>query len=1391
MRDSRKRLTARKLCLERLEPRWVLASTMQITEFLASNHTGLTDQNRDTSDWIELYNPTDEIVDLENWSLTDDSDQLGLWRFPAVTINPGATMIVFASAKDRTDPGGELHTNFKLSADGDYLALVQPDGITVEHDYADPFPRQLGDISYGIDPGDPAAGPYYYTTPTPNSLHGAGQLGLVEEPAFSIERGMYDAPQTVRLTTEFPGTSIRYTTDGSTPTESHGTLYTSELQITGTTILRAIATRTDYVPSTPVTHTYLFPTDIVQQSSDGTTPLGWPTGPVNKQVLDYGMDPDVVGGLYTTQEVINSIESIPSVSLVTDMDNLFDSSTGIYVNAYNRGDQWEKPVSVELIGAVGTPGFQIDAGVRIRGGFSRWGINPKHAFRLFFREAYDGPLQFPLFDQEGATEFHNIDLRTPQSYSWSVESSTSNSFTREVFSRDTQRDMGYAYTRSKYYHLYLNGEYWGIFQTQERSEASYAATYFGGNADDYDVIKVSGNDNGYRIEATDGNYRLWRDLWSMAVALDGDPVGNIDNYWTMQGLNPDGTRNETLPVLLDVNNLIDYMLIIFYTGNTDGPVTAFGGNNIPNNWYGIINRETQDQGFQFFMHDAEHTLGVTHSSPDRTGPFNSYAEKSFGFSNPQFLHQHLMNHEEYRIRFADRVQKHLLGTGTLTAGASSTRFKARANQVGPAILAESARWGDSKLGPSVTPPSLPEWEEQIDQVLDFFIGRSETVVGQLQADDLYPNLAGPAMNQYGGHVPADYHLLLTTPEGSGNILYTLDGTDPREIGGGTNPNAFSYDGSVTPTTLLAAGHTWNYLDDGSNQGIDWIAPEYDDSTWDMGPAQFGYGDGDEATVVSYGGDSDNKKITAYFRSTFHVGDTSLIADLTLRLLRDDGAAIYLNGEEVARSNLPGTIGTPIDFQERALSAVGRIDESTYNEITIPASLLVSGENSIAVEVHQVSPASSDISFDLELIANEVAQPIILTENRTISARVYEDGIWSPLTENAFIVAAELADLSNLRITEINYHPSDPTDSELAIDPELNDDDFEFIELRNVGPRVIDLTGVRFTDGVAFDFAGSDVTELASGEHVLVVEDQAAFEIRYGSDLPVAGTWSGKLSNGGELLLLEDAEAGIIQLFAYDDEAGWPTEPDGTGPSLEVIDIDGNYNDPANWRASTGHLGTPGTMPDLPGDADGDGDIDGNDLLSWQLGFGRFPAGGATASDGDYNADGNVDQDDLTIWNGNFGLVESNAMAAEEASAKAFSIDAHTTAVNFSSVASANTVAMEEALVKLNASIPQAQLLEQTTEAFLQAYLLNRSNHEIRSFRLGQTTNDLQISIDLFHQYHSLAPLESDLLLSKSLIELEVALDHDVPQGHGPITARITNILHAIDHAIETGIEGIK
>ncbi len=568
---------------------------------------------------------------------------------------------------------------------------------------------------------------------------------LSREPEFSHPHGYREAPFVLQLEAEHPEAEIWFTRDGTHPRPPgeeggpRGMLYGGGIRISETTSVTAVAREPGRGWSIPVTRSWIFLEDVLRQDRNAALGRGWPEGSVNGKRLDYGLDPRIVER-YPSSAWKEAFSQIATVSLVTPQGNLTHPGYGIYTYPNGQGKQWERFASFEWIASRGGEGIQANAGVRIRGGFSRSPRTLKHSFRLFFRRKYGaGKLQFPLFGGEGADRFDKVDLRTSQNYSWARRSDrfygTHNTLVRDVFCRDTQRDMGLPYTRSRYFHLFLNGQYWGIYMTQERPEAAFGATYFGADRDDYDTIKTSNYSGGYTLEATDGDTKAWRELWTEARRLSGDP--DDARYARLTGLDESLSEPSGKPALVDIDNLISYMLIIFYSGNTDAPLSQFMGNRRSNNWYAVRNRNGWD-GFRFFIHDAEHTLGTPDSSKDRTGPFHSHNQDVFEFSNPQWLHQDLSSHPHYRRRFAQLARKHLTGEGALTTAPSVARFRARAESIDKAIIAHSARWGDASLRGQGEPYTREDWAQRIEWIVDHVItGREHEVIEQLRADGLY------------------------------------------------------------------------------------------------------------------------------------------------------------------------------------------------------------------------------------------------------------------------------------------------------------------------------------------------------------------------------------------------------------------------------------------------------------------------------------------------------------------------------------------------------------------------------------------------------------------------------------------------------------------------------
>jgi len=1182
---SGQRAHPKNLRLETLEQRQLLTANLLISEILASNDTGLPDEDGQRSDWIEIYNAGTSAADLNGWHLTDDAGQMNKWRFPAVTLGAGEYMVVFASGKNRIDPAAELHTNFSLNAAGEYLALVEPDGVTVGFDFAPAFPQQRADVSHGLQqnidesvliqsgaaarvlvPTDDSLGtawtelafddsawtggatgvgyerttgydpliatdveadmysvnesvyvriPFmvddpqavfsltlrmkyddgfaaylngqfmdsrnaptllqwdsgatgansdseavnfedfdvsdyieflqpgenvlaihglnagasssdmlilpelksgtvgqidtnerlFFSDPSPRMPNGAGFLGLVEDTSFDVDRGFYDAPFDVTITTQTPGATIRYSTDGSEPTGRNGSLYTGPIHIDKTTTLRAYAFLDGFAPTNIDTQTYIFLDDVLTQTGAGL-PTQWGffddqgLPPPARVTADYAIDPDVVGDSRYRDTIRDDLRSISTLSLVLDPNDLWSQSAGIYANPMASGSDWERTASVELIDTDGETEFQVDAGLRIHGG---WGRRPsqtnKHSFRLLFKRDH-GPakLEYPWFGEDAADEFDTIVLRGGFNDSWAPGGNTVTTYANDQWIAETQREMGGFSPHSTYVHLYVNGLYWGLYSPTERPNASFAASYFGGDKEEYDAY-VTG-------KLIDGNSVSWNAMFSL--------------------LRQSTIDYEAVQQILDVPSFIDYLIVNQYGGNWDWP---------HNNWYATRRREP-DGKWRFHSWDAE---GVFFD-------LNQNRVNSFGSNGPGEIYERLRNVSEFRVAFGDAVHRHFFHDGLLTPQKNIERLNAITSQIDRAIVGESARWGDGRTN-SVNPPRTRDshWVPRLNTLNNsIFPARGDIVLSQYRSAGLYPRVAAPEFNQHGGTIPAGFALSMSADR---TIYYTLDGTDPRLPGGRINPDA-----------LL-----------------------------------------------------------------FEPGD----------------------------------------------------------------------------------PAS----------------PFALHQSTLVKARAVDSRLnWSALTEAIFVVDTPPA----LRITEIMYHPADP-------DPgsPYTDGDFEFIELQNTGGTPLELAGMQFTAGVAYTFPQM---ELAPGQYVVLVSNQAAFESRYGVVDNVIGEFTGQLNNGGERLRLAATFDTAILDFSYDDS--WFPETDGDGHALVIVDATADpvsWGDAASWRASAQTGGTPGgdEVQRLPGDTNDDGRVDIDDLNNVRNNFGG-------AGLGDVNGDGVVNIDDLNEVRNHFG-----------------------------------------------------------------------------------------------------------------------------------------------------------
>lgn len=716
-----------------------------LNEFLASNDDLFFDEDGAPSDWIEIRNPNAFGIDLGGYFLTDDPLDLQAWQIPTPTVIPGhGYLMLFASSKDRSVSGSELHTNFGLRAAGEYLALIAPDGTTIRGEFT--FQNQRANISYGVGSAG-AIG--YFANPTPGQPNGSSFAGFVADTVFNIDRGFYDAPFTVEISSATPGATLVHTTDGTTPTPTNGTSTPPSdantpglalVEINQTTVLRAAAFKDGLVSTNVDTHTYLFAADILTQS---------------------GMDPDVVDDPAYRDEMVPALKSIRTLSIVADPDHLFGASTGILANTGGRGLAWERPVSVEIIDPRGGPEYQDDAGLRMHGNGSRG--NAKNSLRLLFRASYgEKKLNYPLFGEDWVTQkFNTIVLRAQAANSWTSgreEDRRSTTFTQDSFAKDLQGAMGHETAGATFVHLFLNGTYWGLYNPVERPDGSFGEDHFGGDDSDYDALNRR-----FSVEVLSGTKTSWDNMIAHTATLMDSPgeYAQIAEY-------------------IDLDNLIDYMLLHQFLQTRDGP-DDFGHNNMR-----LVRSNNPPGPFRLYAWDMEYSMIDTFGTRDYSYPYPIYSSSRSGnrdiTDSIASVYLRLKdNNPEFRLRYADRAHRHLQNGGALDVADASALWLKRANEIESAVICESARWGDQQRAIPYTRDV--EWMAERTRLLtEFFPNRPDHVITQLRLHGLYPSVDPPSFNQHGGAAPLSFPLEISAP--AGTIYFTLDGTDPRQAWSG-------------------------------------------------------------------------------------------------------------------------------------------------------------------------------------------------------------------------------------------------------------------------------------------------------------------------------------------------------------------------------------------------------------------------------------------------------------------------------------------------------------------------------------------------------------------------------------------------------------------------------
>ncbi|MCX5645177.1 MAG: CotH kinase family protein [Phycisphaerae bacterium] len=1101
-------------------------SSLVISEFMALNEVTLstTVEGKTTyPDWIEIHNQAAQPASLGGWYLTDDPANLTKWAFPALQMPAGGFLVVFASGIQQADhpenwpyrdQKGYYHTNFTLNGDGEYLALVAPD-LHVAHEYG-------------------------------------SRTNLADRPGFPVQRadlsyGLYGDQQQY-FTPPTPGktNSPGYPSISGEPVFSHeaGT-YTGYflLELSSLNSAAEIHWTTDGQVPTLASAKYAGFIPIV-----GT-----------KEVLARAYEPGkapsaVVSRTYIalTPDVLGFSSNLPIVIIDTNHQNLSTNLTRVSSVFIDTGAQGRAKIT-------DAPDFAGRGGIKKRGRSTGSQAKPQYGFEVWDENNRDRDAAIL-----GLPADSDWVLYAPYTYDRAL--------INNAFIYGLSNEIGRYAVRTRFVEVYVNSnddtvsasDYVGLYIFMEKIKRG---------PDRVNVEKLEPWDSteprisgGYmlKIDQVDPGDHGFHTARGNPTYGDGtmcyvDPketeITTAQSAWIRGYLDafenalygPNFADPETgYAKYIDVDCFIDHNLLNMLAMNVDALRLST-----------YLYKPRSGKLGMGPVWDFDRALDSADGRDDNAKSWRGTGDASDYLK--YIWWDHLFQDANFWQKYIDRW--YALRQGAFSTASLDASIDAMANEIREAQVRNQQKWPSQ--GPRSGTGINGTFQGEIDHLKQWLQTRCTWVDSQF--------VAPPRIVPDGGHVQASSVVSLVSSYPSGVLYYTLDGSDPRpsSVVRTVQESTTLVPENAPKLVLVPTGP----VDDGWRGGR-----SIDDSTWITGAGGVGFERGtgyEQFFSIDVGNPMYGKSTSCYIRIPFTVsGDPTAFNTMTLRMRYDDGFVAYVNGIEIARALFTGALTWSSAANANHDDSAAIVFEEFDASAMLP--FLRKGQNILALQGMNSSATSSDLLFSVELVAgrstsaidtgtagaiHQYSGPIPISATTQLKARVLVPANtyspWSGLAEAVFAVGPVA---QSLRISEIMYHPLDPNT--------------EFIELTNIGTSTLNLHFVKFTDGVEFTFPS---VELAPAKYIVVVQDSAAFEAKYGPGLPIAGAYSGNLNNAGEHIELQDAAGQVIHSFMFKD--GWYNVTDGLGYSLTVKDpasTDPNtLGQKSVWRPSTAPGGSPG------------------------------------------------------------------------------------------------------------------------------------------------------------------------------------------------------------------------
>lgn len=1251
----------------------LLRAQVQISEFMATNSSSpYVDENNDHEDWLELFNSGASAVALNGWYLTDDATDLRKWQFPvttpAVSLAPGARLVVWCSNKNRKTNAARLHTNFKLASEGEYLALVRPDGLTVEFQYNNfvqtngklTYPPQPTDVSYGISGGtqwqtlvgpSPTATSYSLGIRARVPLSAADMAGWNQRVYTETGTTWYD--RTIGLDAGYykgigfdtgsglnylihPSGNVRYFPSTTTPWMNtiNGTIQLRiPFTVANASQVQALQMKlrwedgyTAYLNGVKISEANA-PASPVYNSNATADRLDGECEDVDVITLAGAQANLVTGANVLAIQALNN-SAANSIFLITPTLEARVPGGGTpgqlgYLQAATPGA--ENAVASTVVGPIITATTKAPAQPAAASATPltittkvRAALNPVGAVTLFYRTMYNAESSLAMFD-DGPAGAHGDALAADGIYTAQIPITTlaaGQMLRWRVQATDTLANKS---TDPAYTDPIDNDQYFGTVALDPSLANSQlpALHWFVASADDGNTRSKTGARCSFffRVQKADLTWEnnFYDNVW---VRLHGQSTANFPGNKKSHniGFNKDNrfewsNAEERVKGLNLLTNYADKSKVrntaTWETWNKAGQ---------PSHWSMPV--RVQKNGVFWGMFDLvedAHEQFLDRVGLDSQGAlykvYNSLENVSQSVGGGNGVEKKTREYED----FSDLAA---LETGLNPANALSARrtylydnvsIPRLVNQLAISTLLLSNDYAHKNYYMYRDTLGTGEWS-MLPWDQDLTLGHT-WVSGPGYFDDDIDSQAGlvlgaTATNRLTGLIcsndPATssaelvqmYLRRLRTL--MDQFLVSSVATDgPLEQRINQVLNKLDPPAAAFLTDADLDFQTWGYWNDGSSTTVSGAG--LDAATHVQGLRQQALRILSSNPNPPYPSANPNTNLSRSTIPAFLPGRRAILYGGTLSLLSQTIPAAQSTSPTVSIESIDfnpasgtqdqeyfiikNTSGSSLDVSGWKLT--GAVEYTFPGGTVIPPyttgveniGLLHVARNPAKFRARTTGPKGGQMRLVVGPYQGQLsARGETITLSRPISP-LDPATLFAPVATQSY-AGTPTATQGALRVTELNFHPVDPTPAELAALPGVTASDFEYIELINTGATTLNLAGAYFDKGVTFVFPAGYT--LAAGQRCLVVAHVAAFNLRYGAVGNVAGAFEGSLDNGGETIQLLDVTGEEVLEFSYKDS--WYPPADGGGYSLVVRAANpafDAYGSATSWALSGAPGGSPG------------------------------------------------------------------------------------------------------------------------------------------------------------------------------------------------------------------------